>query len=242
MVRYRTRSSMSPRAFGFLFAAIGAFCLVCMIGVIILFNVIDSKIPDDAEWFDAEVSEVLSIRTDTEWKEDSNGHSYEEEVYDCKFILEYEVNGQTYYCEHSIDDRSKPIKVGEDYYVKIRAEEPEKIYKVSNTKSNVGLYIGAGVFGIVGTVFVIVGLSIAIASGKKKTMVNNLNNINNTQMNSINTGNVDNSYNANMTYNSDQVNTSQGYNNTGYNSQECNNYDYYNSKQTTDYSGTSLKE
>ena len=234
---------MSNKAFGYLFAACGLLSILGMIGVIIVFKVAESKIPEDAEWFDAIVSEVISVETDYEWKEDSDGDDYKVKVYDCKVYLEYEINGQTYLYKHTTNNSSEPLREGDRYYVKVSPSDPDKIYSVSNTKSNWGIYLGAGIFGFVGVIFVIVGLCIARSGRKKESSINNTLN---TQMAQ---GNVGQPYNADFSYNTDQShNPAQPFNNipsysdVGYNSQEYNNYDYYNSKQTTDYSGTSLKD
>lgn len=239
MRKYRKTTNMSPKAMGFMFAGMGAIAILVMIGIIVIFNIAESKIPDDAEWFDGVITEVLSVETDYEWREDSDGDDYRVKVYDCKAILEYEIDGQTYVYKYTTNNSDDPLREGKHYYVKVSPSNPNKVYSISNSKSNWGIYLGAGVFGLVGTIFVIVGLC-SVRSASKKTTVNNTGY---TQMNTGNMNNVGQPYNMGQPYNAGQpynmgqpYSDGQVYNNTGYNT------DYYNSNQGTDYSGTSLRD
>lgn len=241
-VRYRQTTNMSSKAFGYLFAGVGVLAILFMIGMIILFKVSESKVPDDAEWFDGVITEVLSVETDYEWREDSDGDDYKVRVYDCEAYLEYEIDGQTYVYKHTTNNSDDPIREGEHYYVKVSPSNPNKIYVISTSKSNWGIYVGAGIFGLVGIIFVIAGLCTAKSAGKKMS----INNTTYTQANPGNMSNVGQPYNMGQPYNVGQsynvgqpYNAGQTYNNVGSNSQE---YDYYTNNQTTDYSGTSLRD
>ena len=249
-VRYSKSLNVSNKVFGLLFAAAGFIPIIIMVVMIVLARAEDSKIPDDAEWYTGWITDVTSIDSRYVWKEDSDGDEYRVKVYDCKGLLEYEVNGQTYVYKYSVKGNDDPLQNGDRFYVKVSPDKPNRVYKVSTSKSEAGLYIGAAIFGIVGVIFVIIGLSTA-GLGKKRKNKNSVNtNVNMTVsnggfepqmyqggMNNMgNMGNFGQGYNVGQPYNGGQE-----YNNQGYNNQMNGNYGYYEEKRT-DYSGTSLRD
>ena len=249
-VRNSKTLNVGNKVFGLFFAIMGLIPIIIMIVMIMLARAEDSKIPDDAEWYTGWITEVTSIDSRYVWKEDSDGDEYKVKVYDCRGLLEYEVNGQIYVYKYSIKGSEDPLEDGDRYYVKVSPSKPNRVYKVSTSKSNVGFYIGAAIFGIVGIIFVIVGLSSA-GLGKKRKNKNSVNtNVNTTVsnggfepqmyqggMNNMgNKGNFGQGYNVGQPYNGGQE-----YSNQGYNNQMNGNYGYYEEKRT-DYSGTSLRD
>ena len=233
-VRSRSRSTtaISNKAFGYIFAVAGAMCIFAMISIIVTFRMNESKLPDDTQWYNGVITEVLLLDSRYEWREDSDGDEYKVKVYDAKAILEYEIEGEIYTYKYTMNGGDKPIKEGDRLFLQVSPSHPNTVYKVSTSTSNIGLYLGAGVFGIVGLIFVIVGLSIARSGKKRDAVYNNMN----SQMYQNNMGNAYQPYNGGQPYNN------AGYNNQGYSNQSYNNNDYYNNNQGTDYSGTSLRD
>ena len=240
-VNYRSKTNINNKIFGYFFAIMGVIPIIIMISIIVLVNVGDSKIPDDAKWYTGWIKEVTHMESRYEWEEDSDGDEYRVKVYDCEAILEYEVDAQSYLYKYSVTGRNKPLQEGEFFYVKVSPNNPDKVYKISNTKSNVGIYLGAAVFGVVGIIFVIIGLSTVRSGSKKEKAMNNSSF--ESQMNPGMMNNTTNMANFNQGYNVEQpYNGGQVYSNVEYNNQEYNNYDYYNNNQGTNYSGTSLRD
>lgn len=205
-------NNVNNKLVGYIFALMGSLSIGVMIIVIILAVKSEAEIPDSAKWYMGQVSEVISVESDIEWVEDSDGDEYSVKVYDCEVIIQYEVDGQIYVCRHKFNNNDQPAMKGDGYYVKVSPDNPERVYKVSADKGDYGIYLGASIFGVVGLIFVIIGLSIVMSGKKKKTKA------------------------------IDEYGTSMYSENANYGGQMYNNYDYYNGNQGTDYSGTSLDD
>ena len=174
-VSYKSKANVNNKIFGYLFAFFGVIPIIIMIALIAIESIGKSKIPDDAMWYTGWIKEVTHMESRYEWEEDSDGDEYRVKVYDCEAILEYEVEGQTYLYEYSVEGREKPLYEGEFFYVKVTPSNPDTVYAISNTKSNIGFYLGAGVFGLVGVIFVIIGLCIVRNASKQEKAMNNAN-------------------------------------------------------------------
>ena len=215
-IKSKNSVAMTNKLVGYVMAAMGTISIVVMITIIIIVRSEESKIPEDAKWYTGQVSELLSSESYYEWREDSDGDDYRVKVYDCKAIIEYEINGQTYTYKYSTRGSEKPVREGELYYVKASPSKPSIVYKVSKSTSDWGMYLGSGIFGLVGLIFVIIGICTVISASKKNRASN---------------------YTEAPIY---QGNINAG--GLGYNNVEYGKYDYYNTGGNADYSGTSLRD
>ena len=153
---------MSPKAQAYLRLALGAIGVIAMIFTLIGTITKEAKKPDDAEYFEGEVTKVLSVTTDYKRKKKSNGTKKKVKVYDCSVIIEYDVNGQTYEYNYVANDRSSAIKVGNTFYVEVSPSNPNKVYSVSATKNSfmntTMKYIFPGLIGLVSIILLVSGL------------------------------------------------------------------------------------
>ncbi len=165
------------RAFAGIFVAIvGMFFISATMSMKNSIAQVQELIPEEAEWYEAPVVEIVSVEQDSERKK-TNGKYKNYTVYDCEFIVEYEVNGETYQSEQSFNNQSKPIEEGDLFYVKIIETNPERVYVLSTSNSDElrdNSFLNS--FAIVGGFTVLVGVIIIISSfisGKKQSQDGN---------------------------------------------------------------------
>lgn len=138
---------------------VGLIFLFATIEFNVLFSKAMSSVPDDAQWCEAKVTEVISCEERRE--RDSDGDGYKK-VYDCEYVIEYQVGGQTYNVEMNDNDRSSKVTVGSYLYVKVTEADPERIYIVSTSPSDgtfKGFFI---VFYVVSGAIVVAGIVLQV--------------------------------------------------------------------------------
>lgn len=159
---------------GIPFIIAGLIFLFATIEFNIHFSKAISSVPDEAQWCEAKVTEVISC--DERRERDSDGDGYRT-VYDCEYVIEYQVDGQTHNVEMNDNDRRTKVTVGSYLYVKVTADNPERIYIVSTSPSDdtfKGIFI---VFYVVSGAIVVLGIVLQIRRSVNKRKNKNEENV-----------------------------------------------------------------
>ena len=152
----RKSKPMSPKQEAIFWTVSGVISIIATVFLIIYFANLD--VPDDVQWYEGRVTNIISEYTDYKQKSDSKRGQI---VYDCKVSIEYTVDGETYDCIRTFDDQSRPVAFGEVYYVKVSPSNPNRVYEVSTSKSSsdIFLYLVIGILAIAGIASLAMGIS-----------------------------------------------------------------------------------
>lgn len=165
--RYSTGNSVGGKIFGIFLIMFGLMFALSSISMSCRTSMIKKMIPGDAKEYDAYITEVLSVKSDVVWKEDSDGDSYKTTVYDSRVVLEYEIEGQTYTTSYTFKERSKACQIGDKYRLTIDPKNPTKIYGYSTGEGGVVLMAVEIVFGLIGGAIVLAGIILIVKNRKR---------------------------------------------------------------------------
>ena len=165
--RYSTGNSAGGKIFGIFLIMFGLMFALSSISMSCRTSMIKKMIPGDAKEYDAYITEVLSVKSDVVWKEDSDGDSYKTTVYDSRVVLEYEIEGQTYTTSYTFKERSKACKIGDKYRLTIDPKNPTKIYGYSTGEGGVVLMAVEIVFGLIGGAIALAGIILIVKDRKR---------------------------------------------------------------------------
>ena len=165
--RYSTGNSAGGKIFGIFLIMFGLMFALSSISMSCRTSMIKKMIPGDAKEYDAYITEVLSVKSDVVWKEDSDGDSYKTTVYDSRVVLEYEIEGQTYTTSYTFKERSKACQIGDKYRLTIDPKNPTKIYGYSTGEGGVVLMAVEIVFGLIGGAIVLAGIILIVKNRKR---------------------------------------------------------------------------
>lgn len=181
--KYRRRTNMSRGPYGGGFIILGIFVILMATMFVTLIIREQKKIPDDAVWYGATVSKIISSDIQEKWETDDDG--YEEKViyYISNAELQYEVNGITYTTSYLYKDEKGPLAVGDPYYVSIIPNNPEVVYKVTDTVSDNTPKIILGIFYVIGIGCLGLGIYMEVARRKKSNRINTFETYQNTSYN-----------------------------------------------------------
>ena len=152
--------------FGTLFALAG-------IGITIFMSNVDKSIPDDAQWYKAIVTEVVSVEEKVERVESTRKEYRYETTYDCDVFLEYEIEGEKQRIRYFVEGSYDLFGGGESYYVKVSPSNPTKIYVFSKETDDSFVEIGLIFIAVVGVITIIVGIIVKKLAKIAKVMDRN---------------------------------------------------------------------
>ena len=144
---------------------LGLFCLAIVIFFFCIKFLSDKRMPGDAKWYRAEVKQVVSVRESREIEVDTKGRQNIKTFFYCTVILQYEVDGTIYNRNYESKEDNGPIKVGEDFYLKISPKNPKNVYQITKYAEGERDYYIVLVVGL-GIVAIPIGLGMY---GRKKT-------------------------------------------------------------------------
>ncbi len=165
--RYSTENSVGGKIFGIFLIMFGLMFALSSISMSCRTSMIKKMIPGDAKEYDAYITEVLSVKSDVVWKEDSDGDSYKTTIYDSRVVLEYEIEGQTYTTSYTFKERSKACQIGDKYRLTIDPKNPTKIYGYSTGEGGVVLVAVEIVFGLIGGAIALAGIILIVKNRKR---------------------------------------------------------------------------
>ena len=137
---------------------IGILFMLAGIGITVFLSSLEKDTPDDAKWYKAVVSEVVSVKEQVKKVESSNKIYRDEITYDCDILLEYEVDGEKQKISYFVDGSQDLLDEGDVYYVKVSPSNPTKIYVFSKEPDDSFIEIGLIFIAVVGLITVIVGI------------------------------------------------------------------------------------
>ena len=131
--RNRNRRNRRRGSFSSIFIFFGLFSLAIAAVFFILIHSEESEIPDDAIWYGATVSKVISVNVQDKLKTDDDGYKEKVTYYYSDVELQYEVNGTIYTKAYLHEDEDGALALGDAFYVSIIPSNPEVVYKVRQT-------------------------------------------------------------------------------------------------------------
>ena len=137
---------------------IGILFMIAGIGITVFMAGLEKDTPDDAQWYKAVVSEVLSVKEQVKKVESSNKIKRDEITYDCDVILQYEIEGEKQKISYFVEGSYDLLDAGDVYYIKVSPSNPTKIYVFSKETDDSFIEIGLLFIAVVGFVTVIVGI------------------------------------------------------------------------------------
>ena len=170
---YSKKTEMSQEKQPYFTILIGVLLLLVTVGIAFFFIKQEQKKPDDVQFYRGEVSDIKSIDSYRDTEKKSNGDTRTVTYYDCKVMVEYEINGQEYEYLYKSDEMKDPIELGDIYYLEVSPSKPEHVYSIGTVKSktlnNVLKYLAVGIFGIAGAIMIGSGV---MGLKKKNTYTN----------------------------------------------------------------------
>ena len=159
---YSKKTEVSEGKQPYFMMLIGVLLLLVTVGIAFFFIKQEQKKPDDVQFYRGEVSDIKSIDEHRGTEKKSNGDTRTVTYYDCKVLVEYEINGQEYEYLYKCEDMKDPIELGDIYYVEVSPSKPEHVYSIGTVKSkalsNILMWLAVGVFGIAGVIMIVSGI------------------------------------------------------------------------------------
>ena len=150
---------------GIILTLVGLFFLCIVYEFNSTVNEAVSNIPDDAKWYEARVSEIISSE---KYRIKDEFHDRYEWVYDCEYNISYEINGKTHVFKCSDKKRDEEVKEGDYRYVKVRDEEPKRVYAISSSPSDNAIKITFTMFYVFVGGIIVIGVILLLLSFKKE--------------------------------------------------------------------------
>lgn len=172
MYSNQVNNSTKKTSSGIPFLITGIIFLLATIGFTYLSIKVEENVPDDAEWYKATITEIISEEEDYKTKT-KNDKKVEVKEYDYEYVLEYKVNGTTYETIEKENDRSSRIHEGDTRYVRITADNPENIYMIS-TSADSNTFIIFVVLYVISGALIVFGIITSIKARKKRQATNDM--------------------------------------------------------------------
>lgn len=150
---------------GIILTLVGLFFLCIVYEFNSTVNEAVPNIPDDAKWYEARVSEIISSE---KYRIKDEFHDRYEWVYDCEYNISYEINGKTHVFKCSDKKRDEEVKEGDYRYVKVRDEEPKRVYAISSSPSDNAIKVTFTMFYVIVGGIIVIGVVLFILSFKKE--------------------------------------------------------------------------
>lgn len=160
----------NKRETGGILIFIGVVLISVCIGAIVVQRDKDSKVPEDAERYNAVVAEILHEERRDEYSADNSTY---EIMYSYQLLLEYKIDGKEYMVQYHRPSHGSTVSIGDIYYVSVSSNDPNEIYEIKGANETKSFNYSMCNLAVVGLAFILFGVLCYIKSRKHKVNENN---------------------------------------------------------------------